>query len=547
MIEDFASGDAIKLDGTLFGGLPQVLANASQQGSDTLIAVNDNSTITLKKVQKSTLHANDFVFANQVNSAPVLASTIPDRSVNEDNAWSYTIPAGTFTDPNGDALTLSARLSNNNALPSWLSFNGSKFTGTPPANYNGQILIKVTASDGSKSASDVFKLTVKGINDAPVRAKTIPDQTVNEDSAWNYTIPAGTFTDPDGDALTLSAKLSNNNALPSWLSFNGSKFTGTPPANYNGQILIKVTASDGSKSASDVFKLTVKAIDDAPVRAKTIPDRSVNEDSAWNYTIPAGTFTDPDGDALTLSARLSNNSALPSWLSFNGSKFTGTPPLGSAGELNIKVVATARGKSAEDTFKLTITSVNQAPELLKGIADQYFIKGGLWALTVPLDTFTDPDGDYLTLTARLSSNQALPSWLSFNGKAFLGRVPTGAASRLAIKVIASDGNRTTSDTFDLHLSNSKQQSLSQTELEGLALEVIYNGQEEIFGPDSTAVDFDFAEEVLGSFIMEFLGSEPSIIQDALYLHMPLFDQGHNGLEFMIEVLRFLDLQDEIRT
>ncbi|MBH5397112.1 hypothetical protein HZZ13_04805 [Bradyrhizobium sp. CNPSo 4010] len=46
-------------------------------------------------------------------------------------------------------------------------FNGTTFTGTPPANYNGTINIKVTASDGALTASDIFALTITPVNDAP--------------------------------------------------------------------------------------------------------------------------------------------------------------------------------------------------------------------------------------------------------------------------------------------------------------------------------------------------------------------------------------------
>ena len=42
--------------------------------------------------------------------------------------------------------------------------------------------------------------------------------------------------------------------------------------------------------------------------------------------MPAGTFPDVDGDALTLSARLADGAALPTWLAFDGHRFTGTPP-----------------------------------------------------------------------------------------------------------------------------------------------------------------------------------------------------------------------------
>src|SRR3712207_7367895 len=41
-----------------------------------------------------------------------------------------------------------------------------------------------------------------------------------------------------------------------WLSFDGLRLTGTPPADFNGSFDIEVTASDGELQVSDVFRLT---------------------------------------------------------------------------------------------------------------------------------------------------------------------------------------------------------------------------------------------------------------------------------------------------
>ncbi|WJM81187.1 Ig-like domain-containing protein [Pectobacterium brasiliense] len=52
-----------------------------------------------------------------------------------------------------------------------------------------------------------FGLTVTNVNDAPVVGTPIPPQSVAQDGGFNFTVPAGTFSDPDGDTLTLSATL----------------------------------------------------------------------------------------------------------------------------------------------------------------------------------------------------------------------------------------------------------------------------------------------------------------------------------------------------
>ncbi|MBA0186451.1 putative Ig domain-containing protein, partial [Pectobacterium versatile] len=98
--------------------------------------------------------------------------------------------------------------------------------GTPASGDIGNLTIKVTATDGSSaSVSTTFSLTVTTVNEAPVVSGTIAAQSIAQGGNLNVTIPAGTFTDPDGDTLTLSATLADGTALPSWLSFNPA--TGT--------------------------------------------------------------------------------------------------------------------------------------------------------------------------------------------------------------------------------------------------------------------------------------------------------------------------------
>ncbi|MCA6972399.1 putative Ig domain-containing protein, partial [Pectobacterium carotovorum] len=105
---------------------------------------------------------------------------------------------------------------------------------------------------------------------APVVSGTIPAQNIAQGGSLNITIPAGTFTDPDGDTLTLRATLADGSALPSWLTFNAATgtFSGTPGNGDVGNLSIRVTATDGSNaSVSTSFGLTVTNVNDAPVVA----------------------------------------------------------------------------------------------------------------------------------------------------------------------------------------------------------------------------------------------------------------------------------------
>ncbi len=101
------------------------------------------------------------------------------------------------------------------------------------------------------------------VNNAPVVATAIADQTATEDTAFSLDI-SSVFADADGDTLTYS--ISGN---PSWLSFDADTgvFSGTPAQSDTGTYTVTVTATDPEGEAvTDTFDITVENTDNnAPV------------------------------------------------------------------------------------------------------------------------------------------------------------------------------------------------------------------------------------------------------------------------------------------
>ena len=237
-----------------------------------------------------------------VNDAPVLASAIAGQASAEDGLWTFQVPAGTFADVDS-ALSYTAALGNGDPLPAWLNFDPDTqtFTGTPPQDFDGQIDLKVTASDGQYTASDTFTLDVTPVNDAPVLAHTIPDQLSPEDAPWTFEVPANTFTDVDNATLAYEATLENGDPLPLWLSFDAQTqtFSGTPPQGFSGQFDLKVTASDGQYSASDIFTLNISSSNQAPNVASdpNPPNHPLLEDNVRTCSVVVS-VTDSPGDMV---------------------------------------------------------------------------------------------------------------------------------------------------------------------------------------------------------------------------------------------------------
>ena len=122
-------------------------------------------------------------------------------------------------------------------------------------------------------------ITVTGVNDAPV-APTVANQTATKDTAFSFTVPA--FTDPEGGTITYTATLSDDSALPGWLSFNAStrELSGTPlEADTPASLTIKVSATDGgSPSASAQVTFTLTVGEEAPT---TLLVRYDGDEDGW--------------------------------------------------------------------------------------------------------------------------------------------------------------------------------------------------------------------------------------------------------------------------
>ena len=95
------------------------------------------------------------------------------------------------------------------------------------------------------------------------------------------------------------------------------------------------------------------------------------------------------------------------------------------------------------------TTPNTPPTVATAIPDQSATVGTAFSYAFPATTFTDAESDPLTYTATKADGTPLPAWLSFNEstRAFSGTPP--AAGTVSVKVTASDGAGSVSDTFDI--------------------------------------------------------------------------------------------------
>ena len=222
------------------------------------------------------------------NHAPTVNSNLPTLRASQGNLFTYVVPLNTITDPDAwDSVIYSATMPNGDPLPSWLSFNAQTrtFSGTPTSANVGSLQFVLWGTDNYGSGTGFYvNLSVTPPNQSPVIATPLADQSVAEGTAINYTIPSGSFSDPDaGDSLSYVATLADGSALPSWLSFNAStrKFTGTVPIGALDSLSVRVTATDqGGLAVQDVFNIAVTVQNltlNGTTSAETLTGRSGND------------------------------------------------------------------------------------------------------------------------------------------------------------------------------------------------------------------------------------------------------------------------------
>jgi Putative Ig domain/Cadherin-like/Domain of unknown function (DUF4114)/WD40-like Beta Propeller Repeat len=184
-------------------------------------------------------------------------------------------------------------------------------------------------------------------------------------------------------------------------------------------------------------------------------------------------------------------------------------------------------------------STNNAPVVANSIATQTAVSGMTFSLSVPANTFSDPDaGDTLGYSATRADGTALPSWLTFNTTTgtFSGIPAAADVGSLSVLVRATDrGGLSVTNTFGLSIEttfpNPNPTTLSP--IPGLSL------KSNLFNTDATIAGFSiqalsqkasnkvnqivmFAVDDATGKIGTLLPGAPGYLQAALAIAKPIF-------------------------
>ena len=366
-------GDSVTYNATLDGGgnLPAWLSfdteshtfSGTPGDDDTPTNLTIRITATDDGEPQKSASATFTLTVEEVNDPPIAGND--SATVAEGDA--VTIDASTLlsndSDPEGATLSISSVSNASNGTIS-LSEDKATVTYTHDGSETNSGSFDYTVSDGSASSTATVSITVTPVNDPPA-TPSLSNQNATAGQLFTYQVSE--VTDPDDESLTYNAALGQAmNPLPIWLTFDAATrtFSGTPLEADMATHEIMVSVSDDLYTRSATFQMSVVLPANRPPSASILRPQTATEDRFFFYQALA--FADPDGDALTHRATVSDGSDLPAWLSFTASAndliFSGTPREADTPDtLTIRVTARDGAETADATFTLTVIEINDLP------------------------------------------------------------------------------------------------------------------------------------------------------------------------------------------
>jgi len=305
-----------------------------------------------------------------VNDLPVAADD--DFAVLEDSTTSLAVLTnngnGVDTDPDGDALTISAVGIPDNGGN--VAINGTQ-TGlvyTPAADFFGTETVTYTVSDGHGGTDTATAVViVTPMNDNP--AGRDDAFAVAEDSTTTLTVLAdngnGADFDIDGGTLTIVGVSAASQGGSLSLNAGNTALIYTPFADFFGTETFTYTVGDGlGGTDTATVTVTVTPVNDPPVARDD--DLTVAEDSTTMLALLAdngnGADTDIDGGTLAITDVGIPSQGGNATINATGDAVMYTPDADFFGsETFTYTVSDAQGGTDTALVTTTVTAVNDAP------------------------------------------------------------------------------------------------------------------------------------------------------------------------------------------
>jgi len=323
-------------------------------------------TFTAKDNAQNSITDDVKIIVTDSNRPPFVKTPINDFSIAEDSVDSTTVNLNNvFAD--SDLNTVMTYGYEGNSYIN-VSIAAGKVTFTPRPNWNGYEVISFWGTDSIFApVYDDVRITVTPVNDVPYQKKDI-NITFDEDSTpapvWLDTY----FGDIDGDKLTYTATSSDE--LTIQISSKTSEISMTSKLNFNGDVPVALTVSDGKDQINANIPVKVRPVDDLPVILEWMPGGNALciEGDEVSFSIKAIEF---DGKPIQYIWGIDGNlTQLSQFKDQTTVKFKATKDLNcGAGTHDVKVfVSTLRADGqgwarADHCWVLTVKLGNRPPSI----------------------------------------------------------------------------------------------------------------------------------------------------------------------------------------
>ncbi|MEZ0608661.1 putative Ig domain-containing protein [Fibrella sp. WM1] len=264
-----------------------------------------------------------------LNQPPTVVSAIPSQETLIGKAYSYRIPDNTFSDPDGQIASIA--VSN---LPVGIAYNAATRTiaGTGTSVESKDVTVTATDDKGA-TVSNVFTLAVKQVQTtAPLRLL---------DPIVACTTGKLDFRATDGDGTTIEYKLEG---ITDW----STTASITLADQYRNGATLAVKARQSGTVYSLNYTTTCATTNRPPIVANQLPDKAVAQNQFLSFLIPGNTFSDPDGQIVSIAV-----SGLPSGMSYDAASGFVSGLITSLNSWVVTVTATDdKGATVSDQFTI---------------------------------------------------------------------------------------------------------------------------------------------------------------------------------------------------
>ncbi|MGV2989008.1 tandem-95 repeat protein, partial [Vibrio sp. E150_011] len=202
------------------------------------------------------------VSVTAVNDAAVIYDQ--NFSMDEDGTLRFTNEdlLVSATDIDGDDLTVSGvHYEGGDGILT--THDDGSHTFAPNENFNGSLNLSFDVSDGSSTSSAAINVDVVPVNDGPVASEV--SLNVDEDRTLVFydTDLLENTSDIDGDDLSI-INVGYQGDQGVLINNDDGSYSFTPSENFSGQVELSYTVSDGLSEATQVIKVNVDSVADAP-------------------------------------------------------------------------------------------------------------------------------------------------------------------------------------------------------------------------------------------------------------------------------------------